>query len=102
MNRATVLACVLVLAACGGSAGTGGAASSPKPTSAETVASNSSDFSGLSKCPESGSWDTYLKAEQAKDPAQYTTDKSDWDGLKTAGANDSYIAVYADATSACG
>jgi hypothetical protein len=100
MNRATVLACVLILAACGGSSGGGG--NPPQETSAKTVASNSSDFSGLTSCPESGSWDDYLKAEQSKDPNQYSSDKSDWDSLKAAGANDSYIAVYADESSHCG
>jgi hypothetical protein len=101
MNRATVLASVLLLAACGGSSG-GGGGNAPQETSAETVASNSSDFSGLTKCPESGSWDNYLKAEQTKDPSQYSSDKTDWDNLKAAGATDSYVAVYADNASSCG
>ena len=98
MNRATMLACLLLLTACGGSGGGG----ILQETSAKTVASNSSDFSGLTACPESGTWDQYLKAEQNKDPNQYTTDKKDWDDLKAAGANDSYIAVYADSASNCG
>jgi hypothetical protein len=101
MNRITVVACVLLLAACGGSSGSGAASPSPQ-TSAQTVASNSGDFPGLTKCPESGSWQSYLSAEQAKDPSQYTSDKTDWDNLKAAGANDSYIAVYADSSSHCG
>jgi hypothetical protein len=66
------------------------------------VAANDSDFSGLQQCPESGSWDSYLKTEQSKDPTQYQTDKTQWDDLKTAGANDSYIVVYAKNTSDCG
>ena len=101
MNRATVLACVLLLAACGGSSG-GGGGNAPQETSAKTVASSSSDFSGMSSCPESGTWEDYLKAEQTKDPSQYSTDKTDWDKLKAGGANDSYIAVYADSASNCG
>ena len=104
MNRFIVPVCVLVLAACGGTSGgtSGGSGSQQQQTSAQSVASDSSDFSGLSKCPESGSWDSYLKAELAKDPTQYTTDKKDWDSLKAAGANDSYVAVYADTSSNCG
>src|SRR5215510_10652362 len=98
-NRATTLVCVLLLAACSGGSGGGNAS---HETSAKSVALNSSDFSGLTACPESGNWDEYLKAEQQKDPSQYTTDKKDWDNLKSAGANDSYIAVYADAASNCG
>jgi hypothetical protein len=102
MNRATALACVLLLGACGGSSAGGGGGNASQGTSAESVASNSSDFPGMTKCPESGSWDSYLKAEQSADPTQYASDKTDWDNLKAAGANDSYIAVYADSSSNCG
>lgn len=102
MNRVALLLCALALAACGGSSSGGGGGTTTHETSAQTVASSSTDFSGLTKCPESGTWDEYLKAEQAKDPSQYATDKTDWDSLKGAGANNSYIAVYADSPSACG
>jgi hypothetical protein len=104
MKRAYVLACaVLLVVACGGSSGGGGSASNtPKETSAKTVASDPSDFSGMTMCPESGSWDDYLKAEQTADPTQFTSDKQDWENLKAGGANDSYIAVYADSSSNCG
>ena len=95
-----VLACVVLLAACGGSSGGGGGA--PQKTSAEAVASSSSDFSGLQKCPESGTWEHYLTAEQNKNPSQYSTDKTDLDTLKAAGADDTYVAVYADVASGCG
>ena len=102
MRRITVVLCVLLLAACGGSSGGSGSQQQQKQTSAQTVASSADDFPGLTKCPESGTWDSYLKAEQAADPSQYATDKSDWEGLKAAGANDSYVAVYADSSSGCG
>lgn len=103
MNRLVVSACVLLLVACGGgSGGSGSQQQQQQQTSAESVASNSSDFPGLTKCPESGSWDSYLKAEQAKDPTQYSSDKSQWDNLKAGGANDGYVAVYADQASSCG
>lgn len=98
MIRLVVAACALLLAACGG----GSSAGVTGPPSAQTVAANDSDWPGLQKCPESGSWDQYLKAEQSKNPSQYQTDKSSWDGLKAGGANDSYIAVYAANTSDCG
>ena len=100
MHRVIVLACVLILAACGGSSSGGGAA--PPKTSAETVGSNSSDFPSLQKCPESGTWDHYLTAEQTKNPSQYSTDKSSLDTLKAAGADDTYVAVYSDTASGCG
>src|SRR5206468_2771635 len=74
MNRVTALAAALLLiSACGGPSG-GGGGGGAQETSAETVGSNSSDFSGMQKCPESGTWDSYLKAEQEKDASQYETD----------------------------
>ena len=97
-SRLLVATCVLVLAACGG--GTGAGASGPP--SAQTVAANDGDWSGLQKCPESGSWDSYLNAEKTKAPDRYQTDKKSWDDLKAAGANDSYVAVYSAGTSHCG
>src|SRR5207249_4791700 len=72
------------------------------PQSAQGVAESSSDFPGLQKCPESGSYDSYLKQEQTKSPDQYQSDKTTWDDLKASGANDSYIAVYAASSSDCG
>jgi predicted molibdopterin-dependent oxidoreductase YjgC len=89
-----------VLAACGG--GSGPSLGVAGPPSAKAVAANDSDFSGMTSCPESGSWDTYLKAEQTKDPSQYQTDKTNWDDSKAAGANDSYIAVYSASAADCG
>ena len=101
MRRALLLALVLVLAGCGNVPGTG--SSSPKgPASAETVASNPSDFPGLQRCPESGPYETYLKAEQAANSDQYDSDKKTWDDLKAGGADDSYVAVYAQKMSDCG
>lgn len=91
----------VVLGACGGGSGPS-APGAQGPPSAQSVAQNSSDFPGMQKCPESGSYDSYLKAEQTKNPDQYQTDKSIWDSTKAAGANDSYIAVYAANASDCG
>src|SRR6184192_3703096 len=101
MTRLIILFCAIVLAACGGGSGP----SLPGvlgPQSAQGVAESSSDFPGLQKCPESGSYDSYLKQEQTKSPDQYQSDKTTWDDLKASGANDSYIAVYAASSSDCG
>jgi len=88
----------MVLAACGPpGAGTG----SSGPPSAQSIASNDSDFSGMAKCRQSGSWDDYLKAEQQSDPTTYQTDKADWDQLKASGADDGYVAAYAQNSSEC-
>jgi hypothetical protein len=101
VKRLVVAACLLALAACGNLPGTG--SSSPKgPASAESVASNPSDFPGLQRCPESGSYDNYLKAEQAANSDQYDSDKKTWDDLKAGGADDSYVAAYAQNASDCG
>jgi hypothetical protein len=101
MVRFLVGVCAVVLAACGGLSGSGTPAVQGPP-SAQKVAANSSDFGGMQICPESGTWDSYLKAEQNKDPTQFQTDKTTWDDLKAAGANDSYIVAYAQSTSDCG
>jgi len=97
-----VAASVAVLAACGGGGSGPGLPGTSGPPSAQSIASGSSDFSGLQKCPESGSYDGYLKAEQTADPTHYQADKKSWDDLKAGGANDSYVAVYAESTSDCG
>jgi hypothetical protein len=101
MIRSLVGVCAVLLVACGGSSAPGSPAAQGPP-SAQKVAASDSDFSGMQKCPESGSWDSYLKAEQTVDPTQYQTDKASWDDFKAAGADDSYIAVYAANTADCG
>lgn len=102
MNRCLVVALfgAALLTACGGGSGPN-APSASGPPSAQTVAQSANDFPGLQKCPESGSYDSYLKAEQTKNPGQYNTDKTTWDDLKSSGANDSFIAVYAANASDC-
>jgi hypothetical protein len=97
--RPLIVLCAVLVAACGH--GSGLDLGLQGPPSARSVAENSSDFSGVQKCPQSGSYDKYLKAEKAKAPDTYATDKKTWDDLKAAGANDNYIAAYADATSDC-
>src|SRR5438105_15835386 len=102
MKRLFVVACsAIVLAACGGG-GSGPSLGVTGPPSAQSVAQGSSDFPGLQKCSESGSYESYLKAEETKNPDQYKTDKTTWEDLKAAGANDSYIAVYASNATDCG
>jgi hypothetical protein len=86
--------------ACGGPNHVDGGVTGPQ--SAKSVADDSSDFKALKRCPESGPYDSYLKAEQAKSPDQYTSDKKNWDQLKAAGANDAFIVVYSDSDSNCG
>jgi hypothetical protein len=86
-----------MLAACGGGSSLG----VQGPPSAQSVAENSSDFSGLQRCSQSGTYDKYLQAEQAKAPERYTADKKTWDDLKAAGADDSYISASADSSANC-
>src|SRR5256885_8287206 len=96
MRRVLVLACALTLVACG-APGIG----QSSPPSAKSIAGSDSDYSGMTKCPESGTWDEYLKAEQQSDPATYQTDKADWDQLKASGADDGYVGAYAENSSEC-
>src|SRR5207302_990894 len=83
----------VALAACGGG-GAGPSLGVQTQASAQSVAQSSSDFPGLQKCSESRSYESYLKAEETKNPDQYKTDKTTWEDVAAAGANDSYIAVY--------
>src|SRR5438309_11141536 len=102
MKRLFVVACsAIVLAACGGG-GSGPSLGVTGPPSAQSVAQGSSDFAGLQKCSENGSYETYLKAEQTKNHDQYATDKKTWDDLKDSGAEDSYIVDYASSNAHCG
>jgi hypothetical protein len=55
----------------------------------------------LQRCPQSGSWEDHLKAEQTNNPTQYATDKSGLDALKAGGADDTYVAVYGDSAASC-
>lgn len=97
MTRAFVAAgAVLLVAACGG-----GASSAVGPPSAQNVAQDSGDFSGLQKCPETGSYDSYLNQEKTQAPDQYATDAKDWTDLKAAGADDAWVAAYAENTTDC-
>jgi len=100
LMAASAFLLAFVLAACGG--GSGPSLPGQGPASAQSVAASDSDFSGLHRCPESGSYDNYLKAEQAKDPSAYQSDTNTWNDMKKAGANDSYIAVYAESNADCG
>src|SRR2546429_8646586 len=84
----------VALAACGGG-GSGPSPGGQTPASGQSVAQSSSYFPGLQKCSESGSYESYLKAEETKNPDQYKTDKTTRGDLQAAGANDSYIAGYA-------
>lgn len=95
MNRLLIAVCVVVLTACGSGSGVGG------PPSAQSVAQNDSDFPGMHRCQQSGSYDSYLKTEQTRDPTQYQSDKKMWDEIKAAGANDSYIAIYVQSAADC-
>lgn len=98
MPRWVPLALFVVLAACGGADGS----NSQGPPSARSVAEGSFDFSRVQRCPGSGPYSTYLRAEQATNPSQYAFDKRTWDGLRSAGMTDTYVVLYAAPRSTCG
>ena len=91
-------AAALALVACG-APGSGGASPAGPPSAQSIVAG--SDFSGLASCPQSGSWDDYLKAEQQSNSTTYAGDKANWEELKAAGADDGYVAGFAQNPGEC-
>lgn len=95
--RTLIVVSALLVAGCGGGPSLG----VQGPPSAQSIAESTSDFSGMQKCPESGSYDRYLQAEQSKAPDRYATDKKTWDDLKAAGADESFIAANADSSANC-
>jgi hypothetical protein len=104
MNRFLLGVVGVFVMACAGPGGSGGSGTPGPagPPSAQSVAGGSSDFAGLTRCPDSGTWEEYLKAEQQSDPTSYVEDKAQWDKMKAAGAEEGYVADYAQNQSDCG
>ena len=92
-----VLAVMVTAVACGGSPST--VISGP---TASSVSVQPGDLpAGMQKCDLSGDMDTFLSKSKAKDPATYTSVKTEWDAAQKQGATAAYAGFYADSTAHC-
>jgi hypothetical protein len=93
MKIARALLGVTVVAtaiACGGSA----TATRQDAVTAESVALQQGDVSGMQRCAGSGDIDTVLLSQKSKDPFAYAENAAVWNRWKRAGAKEAYLAVY--------
>lgn len=97
LRRSTaVVAALMVLSACGGSAG-----SANGPTAAR-IAVQPGDLPGdMHRCDLSGDIDSFLNKSKTNDPNTYTSTKAEWDSAQKGGATAAYTAFYTDSTQHC-
>jgi hypothetical protein len=95
MRTAAALLGVLMIAACGGSP-------AAKVVNASTVSVQQSDLpTGMQRCDLSGDINSYLSQLQTKDPATYTSTKTQWDAAQKSGATGAQVVFYTDSVANC-
>jgi hypothetical protein len=92
---------VLAVVLCSCTAGPLAHSQQSPATTAESIAFREGDIPGLKRCPQTGSWDSYLAWEKSNDPKSYAGDAAANDSLKVFGLTESYISVYSDNPSEC-
>jgi hypothetical protein len=92
----TLLVALVIVAACSGPL------SAPTPATPASVSVQSGDLpSGMVRCELSGDIDTYLDNIKTKDPATYTSTKTQWDAAKAKGATAAQVVFYTDSVANC-
>ena len=76
-------------------------AARPKPLTAQSIALQPGDVSGLQRCDGSGDLQTVLQEEKANDPTGYYENATEWEQWKTQGATEAYFAVYGRTPADC-
>jgi hypothetical protein len=76
-------------------------AAHPKPASAQSIALQPGDVSGLQRCDGSGSVQTVLREEQTNNPIGYNQNATEWEQWKTQGATEAYLAAYGRTSADC-
>jgi len=84
------LAVLVAAVACNGSS----TATHQETVTAESVALQQGDVSGMQRCDGSGDIDTVLLSQKSKDPYAYAENAAVWNRWKRAGATEAYLAVY--------
>jgi hypothetical protein len=98
VNRVLVgLVILLTAAGCQPSA----VAAKEKPLTAQSVALQRGDVSGLERCTASGDLDAVLLNEKSKNPTGYSQNATEWEQWKKLGASDAYFAAYGRTVADC-
>src|ERR1700676_321411 len=73
----------------------------PKPATAQSIALQPGDASGLQKCDGSGDVQTVLRQERSSNPIGYNQNATEWEQWKTQGATEAYFAAYGKTSADC-
>jgi hypothetical protein len=91
----TPLVAVLMVVACASQPGVS------VPTAASVAVQPGDLPSGMHRCSISGDINTYLDNLKSKDPATYTSTKSQWDEAQAKGATATQVTFYTDSEANC-
>ena len=95
MRSLTALLAILTIAGCAGSTAASAA-------TAASVSVQPGDLpTGMQRCDLSGDINTYLDRIKTKDPATYTSTKTQWDAAQKSGATAAQVVFYTDSTANC-
>lgn len=72
-----------------------------KPVTAQSIAPQPGDVSGLQKCGGSGNVEALLRDEKSNNPMAYDLNATEWEQWKSLGASDAYFALYGRFASDC-
>ena len=72
-----------------------------KPATAESIALQPGDVSGLQRCSASGDVVAVLQGEKASNPMGYDLNATEWAQWRRQGASDAYLAAYGRTASDC-
>src|SRR4030081_1453859 len=98
VNRVLVgLVILLTAAGCQPSA----VAAKEKQVTAQSVALQRGDVSGLQRCTASGDLEAVLLNEKARNPTAYSQNATEWEQWKRLGASDAYFAAYGRTVTDC-
>ncbi len=73
----------------------------PKPITAQSIALQPGDASGLQGCDAGGDMQTVLRKEKATDQIEYDHNATEWEQWKVQGATEAYFAVYGRTAADC-
>ena len=76
-------------------------AAQPKAASAQSIALQPGDVSGLKGCNGAGNMQTVLNEEKSTDKYGYDLNATEWEQWKTQGATEGYFAVYGRTAADC-